>query len=69
MTDPGNSAREYVEADLREPATILAATRRTLERFFDGLDLLEPGVVTCSRRHPESHEPEVHLSGGVGRIG
>ncbi|MGW7257305.1 SAM-dependent methyltransferase [Streptomyces sp. NPDC054834] len=49
-------------------------TQRTPEdvaRFFDGLDLLEPGVVSCSRWRPEhAHgaEPEeVAMFGGVGR--
>jgi len=40
-------------------------------RFFDGLELLEPGVVTVSRWRPEPNrwdEPtEVACAGGVGR--
>ncbi len=37
-------------------------------RFFDGLELLEPGVVSCSRWRPDGPEPaEVALYGGVGR--
>jgi O-methyltransferase involved in polyketide biosynthesis len=50
-------------------------TQRTPEdvaRFFDGLELLEPGVVPCSRWRPgraETAEPEVALYGGVGRKG
>jgi len=49
-------------------------TQRTPEqvaRFFDGLELLEPGVVSCSRWRPEAapwNEPdEVAMFGGVGR--
>ena len=49
-------------------------TQRTPEqvtRFFDGLDLLEPGVVSCSRWRPEATpwgEPaEVAMYGGVGK--
>jgi O-methyltransferase involved in polyketide biosynthesis len=49
-------------------------TQRTPEavaRFFDGLELLEPGVVSCSRWRPEEtggSEPEdVAMFGGVGR--
>lgn len=49
-------------------------TQRTPEdvaRFFDGLELLEPGVVSCSRWRPEDGdgaEPEeVAMFGGVAR--
>ncbi|MEU3342041.1 SAM-dependent methyltransferase [Streptomyces sp. NPDC002144] len=49
-----------------------ALTQRTPEavaRFFDGLELLEPGVVSCSRWRPEEgDEPvEVAMYGGVAR--
>jgi hypothetical protein len=51
-----------------------ALTQRTPEavaRFFDGLELLEPGVVSCARWRPERGEagepPEVAMYGGVGR--
>ncbi|MFV2008251.1 MULTISPECIES: SAM-dependent methyltransferase [unclassified Micromonospora] len=59
------------ETTERGGTPIRARTKVELERFFDGLDLLEPGVVTCSRWRPdpESDEPEVYLFGGVGRIG
>ncbi|MFF4906021.1 SAM-dependent methyltransferase [Streptomyces sp. NPDC001260] len=49
-------------------------TQRTPEavvRFFDGLELLEPGVVTCSRWRPDDPAgdtpDEVGIYGGVGR--
>ncbi|MFR0355360.1 SAM-dependent methyltransferase [Streptomyces sediminimaris] len=46
-------------------------TPQAVARFFDGLDLLEPGVVSCSRWRPEQprgDEPrEVAMYGGVGR--
>ncbi|MBE1490951.1 SAM-dependent methyltransferase [Plantactinospora soyae] len=59
------------ETTERGGTPIRARTKVELERFFDGLDLLEPGVVTCSRwrPNPEADEPEVYLFGGVGRIG
>ncbi|MFC9468586.1 SAM-dependent methyltransferase [Streptomyces coelicoflavus] len=51
-------------------------TQRTPEavtRFFDGLELLPPGVVSCNRWHPETGDgelaPEVAMFGGVGRKG
>jgi hypothetical protein len=49
-------------------------TQRTGEqiaRFFDGLELLEPGVVSCSRWRPEGGDgslpDEVAMFGGVAR--
>ncbi|MBD0839582.1 SAM-dependent methyltransferase [Streptomyces sp. TRM68416] len=47
-------------------------TPEAVARFFDGLELLEPGVVPCSRWRPERvpdgcEPPEVALYGGVGR--
>jgi O-methyltransferase involved in polyketide biosynthesis len=58
------------ETTERGGTPIRARTRPELERFFDGLDLLEPGVVTCSRWRPDpaADEPEVYLFGGVGRV-
>ncbi|MCX4878392.1 SAM-dependent methyltransferase [Streptomyces sp. NBC_00847] len=51
-----------------------ALTQRTPEavaRFFDGLELLDPGVVSCSRWRPErtpgGGPREVAMYGGVGR--
>ena len=41
-------AADYLDADLRDPDTILERA------FFDGLELLEPGVVSCSRWRPET---------------
>jgi hypothetical protein len=49
-------------------------TQRTPEqiaRFFDGLELLEPGVVSCTRWRPETgigdELDEVAMFGGVAR--
>ncbi|WP_454439924.1 SAM-dependent methyltransferase [Tsukamurella paurometabola] len=42
-----------------------------MTKFFDGLELLEPGVVSCNRwrRTPTapSHQPRSPCSGGVAR--
>ncbi|MGV9347135.1 SAM-dependent methyltransferase [Streptomyces spiralis] len=48
-------------------------TQRTpgaVARFFDGLELLAPGVVSCNRWRPDTdgpEPPEVAMFGGVGR--
>jgi hypothetical protein len=61
------------ETTARGGTPIRARTRGEIERFFDGMELIEPGVVSCSRWRPqpvEVGEPaEVYLFGGVGRIG
>ncbi|WP_225801739.1 SAM-dependent methyltransferase [Streptomyces sp. NK15101] len=47
-------------------------TQRTPEeiaRYFDGLELLEPGVVSCSAWRPETPTPDVAMYAGVGRKG
>ncbi len=41
--------------------------RAELTGFFDGLELVEPGVVSCSRWRNDYDEPEVSHFGGVGR--
>jgi SAM-dependent methyltransferase len=50
---------------------ITARSRQELTRFFDGLELLEPGVVSASLWRPEPSEfgtpVEVFNFGGVGR--
>lgn len=50
---------------------ITARSRAEITAFFDGLDLVEPGVVSCSRWRPEAKpwgEPaEVPQFGAVGR--
>jgi O-methyltransferase involved in polyketide biosynthesis len=50
---------------------IYLRTPAGIARFFDGLELLEPGVVSCSRWRPDdgpgSVPPEVDVFGAVGR--
>jgi hypothetical protein len=50
-------------------APICARDPEEIVRFFDGLDLLEPGVVSCSFWRPTSGGVDVEVSeyGGVGR--
>ncbi len=33
-----------------------------IESFFDGLDLLEPGVLSCSRWRPGSDDPDLEVN-------
>ena len=65
-----------VEASMRRwnesgAAPIRTRSREELARFFDGLELLPPGIVSCSLWRPEPSEvgtqPEVHQYGGVAR--
>jgi O-methyltransferase involved in polyketide biosynthesis len=64
------AARRFWNEHATPPITFRTAQQIT--RFFDRVDLLEPGVVSCSRWRPEASDlttPEVDLFGGVGRLG
>ena len=73
ITSPATGEMDAAVAFWNEHGTpkLTQRTRSQITRFFDGLDLLEPGVVSCSRWRPEDTprgEPdEVAMFGGVGR--
>jgi O-methyltransferase involved in polyketide biosynthesis len=52
-------------------APITARTPQEIRRFFDHLELLEPGVVTCSQWRPDPNRSDIQEPvsefGGVGR--
>ncbi|MBX9390281.1 SAM-dependent methyltransferase [Streptomonospora nanhaiensis] len=60
------------EMNERGGTPIIARSRKEIEGYFAGTELLEPGVVSCSRWRPEptavGAPPEVYLFGGVGRV-
>jgi S-adenosyl methyltransferase len=62
------AARQY---DSSLPGTQTNRTRAEVARFFDGLDLLEPGVVQLNKWRPDTGDvdPGVEISswGGLGR--
>lgn len=69
MPPPGRAGLRRPDAGLTAP--IVARSPRQLMHFFDGVELLEPGVVSCSLWQPDHSEigiPVVvfHFS-GVGR--
>jgi len=47
----------------------VAIVRAELARFFDGLDLVEPGLVSCTRWRPGPDDPDLDVPQfcGVGR--
>jgi hypothetical protein len=51
-------------------ASAVPRTRAEITQFFDGFDLVSPGVTDIGSWNPEPGEPEVPLSlyGGVGRL-
>ncbi len=68
----GDAMHESMRLFMERGGTpIVARSKRQLEGFFDGLELLEPGVVSCSRWRPEASSfgepPEVSEFCGVGR--
>jgi S-adenosyl methyltransferase len=50
-------------------ATLTTRSRAQVERFFDGFELLEPGVVEIQRWRPDDRDPRLPggFFGGVGR--
>lgn len=68
----GEPMREAMRGITESGGTpITARTPSEIRRYFDGLELLEPGVVSCSRWRPDDGDefaPEVYLFGGVGRV-
>jgi hypothetical protein len=66
----GEDMLEVMRETTQRGSPIRARTRAEIARFFAGTELLEPGVVSCSRWRPDEVDPpEVYLFGGVGRIG
>lgn len=62
--------REAVEQSMRMwnesgAAPITARTPEEIGRFFDGLELLEPGVVSCSFWRPQPSDRPLRGDGGV----
>jgi hypothetical protein len=63
------AARRFWNENAKPPITFRTAQQIT--RFFDRVELLDPGVVSCSRWRPEPDElgaPEVDQFCGVGRF-
>ncbi len=58
------SVRRY-NLQARDPATVRSYAE--VARFFDGLDLVEPGLVQLHRWRAESDGLELPNYGGVGR--
>lgn len=61
------AARQFWNENAKPPITFRSAQQIT--RFFDRTELLDPGVVSCSRWRPEALDaPEVDQFCGVGRL-
>ncbi|RBL84537.1 SAM-dependent methyltransferase [Streptomyces cavourensis] len=65
----GGEGNEAAMRFWNENATppITARSRAEFASFLDGLELLEPGIVPCSRWRTNPREPEVAQFGAVGR--
>jgi S-adenosyl methyltransferase len=74
-TNVVNPAGEQAQQDYNESGAIPYKLRspEQLAAFFEGLELVEPGVVSCPRWRPDPADPrdgspaEVDAFGGVGR--
>jgi O-methyltransferase involved in polyketide biosynthesis len=69
ITEAGERAMRLWNANAQPPVTV--RTKAEIARFLDGLELLEPGIVACSRWRPDPDDPEsgaeVYQLCGVGR--
>ena len=69
----GGEQMEQATEDYNESGAVpyVQRTPEEIASFFDGLELVEPGVVSCPRWRPEASEggppAEVDAFGGVGR--
>jgi hypothetical protein len=66
MTDMGARVEKLYQLTT---ATLTTRSRAQVERFFDGFELLEPGVVEIQRWRPDDRDPRLPggFFGGVGR--
>lgn len=64
-SEESEEAARFWNENATPPITLRNVAR--LERFFTGLELLEPGVVPCSRWRPAENQPDVYQYGAVGR--
>ena len=62
----------YVKAARNAGLMFTPRSRPDFERFFDGLDLVAPGVVSVQAWRPELHTgrgaPDVYIYAGLGRV-
>jgi S-adenosyl methyltransferase len=69
--DPRDAATSAVYASTANPVT--TRPREEIAGFFDGLEMLEPGLVPVQQWRPDAHDPaepgKTWLIGGVGRNG
>ena len=66
MTEMGTKVERLYQLTT---ASLVTRTHAEVERFFDGLDLLDPGVVEIQRWRPDGRRPMLPggFYGGVGR--
>ncbi len=67
--EEAEAARQFWNENAKPPITF--RTVQQITRFFDRVELLDPGVVSCSRWRPEPDDlsaPEVDQFCGVGRL-
>ncbi|MEW2068961.1 SAM-dependent methyltransferase [Streptomyces sp. NPDC007346] len=69
VTHPGMPDVDAAVAFWNEHGTpkLTQRTPAAVARYFEGLELLEPGVVSCSAWRPEHVAPDVAMYAGVGR--
>jgi O-methyltransferase involved in polyketide biosynthesis len=70
--NPADAVAKMEEVYATTPTPIYFRERAEIARFFDGFELVEPGLVTVDKWHPDSAEPghpvARWLYGGVGAL-
>jgi hypothetical protein len=70
-TDPANNEAARIKNQNPSASSYYLRSPEQITRYFDGLELLEPGVVACSRWRPEDspwgEPPDISDRSGMGR--
>lgn len=68
LSEPGRVAGGLVEHNAKSPFPVTLRTHPEILRFFDGLDVLEPGLVAVDQWRPEVPHPPIEGVYGYGAV-
>jgi hypothetical protein len=69
---PRHGGRYRADTNASTPTPVYFRTYAQIAQFFDGFDLVDPGLVILDRWHPDPSDPPPTVTrwmyGGVGRL-